>query len=261
MKPILQYVGGKQADLTYFTSFIPQEMKYYYEPFLGGGSVYFHLKPEKAILSDINVRLISFYKGIQKKDINPELAELSLRYEQENPKELYYHLRDVYNQKQEDKYSKEAIYYFINKTAFRGLNRVNKKGEFNASFGFRKTFPSHIEEEAIELLKKANIRCYSYEKSFNEAEKEDFMFLDPPYHTTFSRYGNKEDFSEEQQRKLAQDFKNLSTRALLIINEDKLTRELYKPFIKDRYSKKFNISYAMGKKPKPPVTHLIITNY
>lgn len=261
MKPILQYVGGKQADLSHFASFIPQKIKCYYEPFVGGGSVYFYLAPKKAVLSDINRRLIDFYKGIQKVNINSELAELAVRYKIEDPKQLYYHLRDVYNGKVKDKYSKEAVYYFINKTAFRGLNRVNNKGEFNASFGFRKNFPSHIDEKAIEILKNAEIKCCSYEQSFNKADKKDFMFLDPPYHTTFSRYGNKEDFSEDQQRKLAQDFRNLSTRALLIINEDNLTKELYTPYIKGKYSKKFNISYAMGNKPKHAVTHLIISNY
>lgn len=203
MKPILQYPGGKRADIKYFSGFFPQEMESYYEPFLGGGSVYFHLEPRRAILSDINKRLINFYQGIQEKDINSELEELAIRYKKEDPKALYYHLRDVYNQKQEDKYSKEAIYYFINKTAFRGLSRVNRKGEFNASFGFRKNFPNHIEGKAIELIRNAEIKCSSYEHSFNKAGNKDFMFLDPPYNTTFNRYGNKEKFSEEQQRKLA----------------------------------------------------------
>ena len=155
MKPILKYRGGKSKEIPRYLNLIPK-FETYYEPFLGGGATYFHLEPKKAFVSDINSNLIDFYNEISSDNfslVKQELLELQNKYElnrrifmerkQKSPEdrvvdpneELYYSIRDMFNNKIENKYSRAAIYYFINKTAYSGMIRYNSLGEFNVPYG------------------------------------------------------------------------------------------------------------------------------
>ena len=283
MKPILKYRGGKSKEIPRYLNLIPK-FETYYEPFLGGGATYFHLEPKKAFVSDINSNLIDFYNEISSDNfslVKQELLEIQNKYElnrrifmerkQKSPEdrvvdpneELYYSIRDMFNNKIENKYSRAAIYYFINKTAYSGMIRYNSLGEFNVPYGRYANFNTTLlSTEHHELLRQTEIHKGSYEKGFELAGPKDFIFLDPPYDTVFSDYGNEVftgDFGEVEHRKLASDFKNLSSPAMMIIGETPLINSLYEGFIKGSYPKAYSVNIRNRFKSKS--NHLIITNY
>ena len=264
MQAMLKYSGGKRNEIKYFKKYIPKEFDKYIEPFIGGGAVYFHLEPEKAIINDINTPLIEFYKGIRDnyEKIYEELKELNEEYrDEEKREELYYKIRDMYNGKIEVKYEPAAIYYFINKTAYSGMIRYNQKGEFNVPFGRYKNINiDAISEEHHKLLKKTKIYNENFEKIIKMAKKDDFVFLDPPYDTTFKEYGNlKNDFGENEHRKLAKIFKESKAKIMLVISETPLILELYGDYVVDTYEKRYAVNIKNRFKSK--AKHLIIKNY
>lgn len=129
----------------------------------------------------------------------------------------------------------------------------------------RKVFIANKKDEPDKRVndpKNAEIANESYEKSFSLATDKDFLFLDPPYDTTFSDYGNEEftgDFKEDDQRKLAENFKNLSAPALMIISSTPLTQDLYHSFIKRKYHKNYSVNIRNRFNSK--AEHLIVANY
>jgi DNA adenine methylase len=172
-------------------------------------------------------------------------------------------MRDAFNNKFQSHYSYATIYYFINKTAYSGIVRYNSKGEYNVPFGrYKNLNTSPIDKSHIELLKSAKLYNKDYSEIFNMAGKDDFMFLDPPYDCVFSDYGNqkyKNGFPEEEHKRLANDFRNLPCKALMIIGKTPLIEDLYRPYIKEEYAK----SYAINIKNRfsTDTTHLIVANY
>ena len=254
MKPIIKYRGGKSKEIPNFIQFIPQNYDRYVEPFLGGAALYFYLEPHAALINDINDKLINFYLSVRNNfnTLRKELTSLEttyisnqIAYEKlkatdttsiyvENKNEaLYYLLRDMFNAKIEKKYSDASLYYFINKTSYSGMLRFNSKGEFNVPFGRYKNFNTKFVSKAhSELLNKAEITNTDYSDVFNRCTANDFIFLDPPYDCIFTDYGNIEqnDFTEDDHVRLAQDFRNLPSRALMVIGKTPLTEDLYRPY-------------------------------
>lgn len=283
MKPIIKYRGGKSKEIPNFIQFIPQNYDRYVEPFLGGAALYFYLEPHAALINDINDKLINFYLSVRNNfnALRKELTSLEttyisnqIAYEKlkatdttsiyvENKNEaLYYLLRDMFNAKIEKKYSDASLYYFINKTSYSGMLRFNSKGEFNVPFGRYKNFNTKFVSKAhSELLNKAEITNTDYSDVFNRCTANDFIFLDPPYDCIFTDYGNIEqnDFTEDDHVRLAQDFRNLPSRALMAIGKTPLTEDLYRPFIKAEYEKKYAVN--IRNRFKSESMHLIITNY
>lgn len=280
MKPLIKYRGGKFEDFKFFKKYIPHQMNVYYEPFLGGGAVFFKIDPLRAYVADINKPLITFYKDLvlHYSEVKSELHRIQgvyeynvqqyKNYKKENKNkyvkdmnsQLYYNIRDMYNNKKSREYHYATLYYFLNKTAYSGMIRYNKHGDFNVPYGRYKNFNTNlITHDQVTLLKRSTIKCESYEHSFTKATPSDFMFLDPPYDTTFSSYGNKKDFNKNSQIKLAKDFKNLNTRALMIIAKTPLTWHLYHNYVCDTYSKDYSVNIRNRFHSK--ATHLIITNY
>ena len=283
MKPILKYGGGKYKEIEKFSKYIPSSFDTYYEPFVGGGALFFHLVPPKAVIGDVNRPLIHFYRELKENfnEVVTETKEIADKFEENqksfnnlkdyhqekrthNPNEdLYYDLRDQFNGLKERRYSLASLYYFINKTAFSGMIRYNKEGHFNVPFGHYKhfsnksiTFQHHL------LLTHTQIIQCDYTASFKMAGENDFMFLDPPYDCVFTNYGNMKtvgDFGEEQHRQLAEDFKKLHCKALLIISDTPLIQELYQGYIKESYDKNYAVN--IRNRFKASAKHLIITNY
>ena len=281
MDPIIKYCGGKRREIKYFAKYFPDsfgtDSGTYYEPFLGGGAVFFEFMPKNAFLSDSNRQLMDFYKDFSKhytrirRELEGLAAEFQLNqteYELEkkiNPKEhvvnrnenRYYLLRRALNGSWCD-YSSAAVYYYINRLAYAGLTRFNSKGEFNAPFGHYKKFSIENADLAhARLLQQAELKCCKYQAAFNRMTEKDFAFLDPPYNGVFSNYGTE--FGEKEHRELAQDFRNLSGKALMVIGKTPLTEELYRGLIKDEYG----VKYAIDIKNRMPRNngHLIVTNY
>lgn len=283
MKPIIKYRGGKSKEIHLLTPYIPRYAGKYIEPFFGGGAMYFHLEPKQALINDINTKLMNFYSAVQQNylELSKELAQLEEIYtenrkafdalKKERPNErvedkneaLYYKLRDMYNGLTIPKYSKAALYYFINKTAYSGMIRFNSKGEYNVPYGRYKNFnTSLITEKHHQLLSNTEIHNSDYSEIFAHTEPEDFIFLDPPYDCIFSDYGNdehKDGFSEANHRQLASDFQNLNCRALMVIGATPLTRELYGGMIVAEYDKNYAVN--IRNRFHAEAIHLIVTNY
>lgn len=282
MKPIIKYRGGKSKEINNFIEFIPNQYDRYIEPFAGGAALFFYLAPNAALINDINSRLVNFYSAVRENfdSLKAELTRLELtyrsnqmEYEQikmkdksrhvENKNEaLYYLLRDMYNGIIEKKYLDATLYYFINKTSYSGMLRFNSKGEFNVPFGRYKNFNTQlVSEEHSELLKRTEITNEDYSEIFNRCTVNVFVFLDPPYDCIFTDYGNIEQngFTEDNHRRLAQDFRNLESRSLMVIGKTPLTEELYRPFIRAEYSKTYAVN--IRNRFKSESTHLVVTNF
>ena len=284
MKPLLKYVGGKARELKYILSEIPSDYDKYIEPFVGGGALYFYLEPNKAIINDINSKLIDFYIGI-KEDydiIRQQIDKLEIIYQDnwkefdklkdKNPnvklenknEDLYYYIRDLYNHDYNNsKYHKAVLYYFINKTAYTGMMRHNSKGEFNVAYGrYRTLSPNAITKEHSDLLQSAKIYNKNYKDIFSMTTKNDFMFIDPPYLTTFHNYGNLDkmnSFDRLEHIKLANEFKKLKCKALMIIGKTQLIEDLYGDYIVGEYEKNYSVN--IRNRFKSSMSHLIVKNY
>lgn len=281
MKPMLKYSGGKSKELKYFLKYIENEkFDRYFEPFFGGGATYFALEPHQAIINDLNKKLINFYLDVKNNFdlLKKELSHLEQIYIENqrlyqelkalNPKErvpnknedLYYKIRKEFNYPTNE-FLKGTVYFFINKTAYSGMIRYNKKGEYNVPFGRYKNFNTDlITKEHNELLQRTEIYNTDYLVIFDKATPNDIMFLDPPYDCIFNSYGNLEkDFDESEQRRLAENFKNLNTRALMVIAKTPLTEELYKKYIIDEYDKNYSVN--IKNRFKSEAKHIIIKNY
>ena len=283
MNPMIKYRGGKSKEIEHFLKNMPQDFDRYIEPFFGGGALYFYLEPKKAIINDVNSRLYRFYKEMQSRypEARKQLDDLQIVYEENqkifvelkrnNPEKrvenlnekLYYKMRDAFNNKIETEYLESVVYFFINKTAYSGMIRYNSNGEYNVPFGRYKNLNTKlITDEHYNLLKRTEIYNYDYSKIFEMSNEKDFIFLDPPYDCVFSDYGNeayKDGFGEEEHRRLANDFKNLSCKALLVIGKTALTEELYGDYIVEEYDKSYAVN--IRNRFKADAKHIIVTNY
>lgn len=283
MKPMLKYRGGKTKELGEIRKFIPKFSGNYVEPFFGGGALFFDLEPERAIINDINISLMTFYKGIRDEydKVKKELYVLQREHENNrenyekqkkvNPQkkipdkneEIYYNMRASYNGNLNLGFHPATIYYYINKMAYSGMIRYNKKGEYNVPYGRYKNFNTDlISEKHRDLLKISDIYSDSYEKIFNLLTKDDFLFLDPPYDCIFSDYGNietKDGFTEDMHRKLSLDFDNLGCKALMVISKTDLTKELYGNKIIHEYDKTYSVN--IRNRFKSEAKHILVANF
>lgn len=283
MKPLIKYRGGKSKEIPHLIKHIPQFDGHYIEPFFGGGALFFHLQPKKAIINDINSKLMNFYKGV-KSDFNnlkDELSEIEKIYKinrkkfeqlkaqtptervDDNNETLYYQIRDMFNDLTEKKYSDALLYFFINKTAYSGMIRYNAKGEFNVPYGrYANLNTSLVTQSHNKLLTNTEIYNLDYSGIFKMATENDFMFLDPPYDCVFSDYGNvehKDGFNEENHIELAKQYKQLKCKALMVIGRTPLTEKLYGEMIVDEYGKSYAVN--IRNRFKSEASHILISNY
>lgn len=232
-KPFLKWAGGKRSIIKILLENAPLDFNKYYEPFLGGGALFFALKPQKAILSDFNLDLILTYNVIK---TNPKDLINSLKIHQKNHnKDYYYLIRNNYNNENPIEIASRFIY--LNKTCFNGLYRVNSKGEFNVPIGTYEN-PLIADEENIincHLVFK-NIEMKHLEFNLTRPSKGDFVYLDPPYYpidsNSFTKY-TKNNFNEGNQIKLFKYCKRLTDRGVKFMLSNSNTnfiRNLYKDF-------------------------------
>ena len=254
-KPILKWAGGKTQILTHLIRKVPENYGKYIEPFFGGGALYFALSPEKAIIADSNPELINFYK-IVAKDVDSLIDELDGYV---NDKDFFYEMR-AKDTNRLSKVEAAARTLYLNRTAFNGLYRVNKKGQFNVPFGAYKN-PTIVNSQqlllASRLLKEATIVSGDYKDVIaTYAEERDFIFLDPPYlpvseYSDFKRY-TKEQFYEEDQVELSLLVKKLNDKGchiLLTNSNHPLIHDLYSNYSIEVHQTKRNIS-SKGNKRK-----------
>lgn len=283
MKPIIKYRGGKSKEIPNIIRHIPRFTGRYIEPFFGGGALYFYLEPQKAIINDINSKLMSFYSGVRDNYVflRKELDTIQYIYEknrsefntlkllhpndrvEDKNEEFYYELRLMFNSVIDKKYSEALLYFFINKTAYSGMIRYNSRGEFNVPYGrYQHLNTKCVSKFHSDLLQKAEIYNKDYREIFAMCKTDDFVFLDPPYDCVFSDYGNdeyREGFTEDAHIRLAEDFKMLPCKALMVIGRTKLTERLYEGYIVDEYAKSYSVN--IRNRFKSSSSHIVVANY
>lgn len=259
LKPIIKWSGGKADEIKYFEKYFPSTYDCYLEPFIGGASVYFYLRPKKAVISDVHKELIDFYNGIKNKK-SKDIYEFMKAHP--NEETTYYQVRDQMEINNPVENAKR--FYYLRKTCFRGMLRYNKKGEFNIPYGKYKTinYEDLNNKEYENTLKDTQILNQSFEYIFENYNSENnFMFLDPPYDSEFTDYGYCK-FGKEEQKKLAQFFKETNIKCLMVIGKTPFIEELYKDYIVEEYDKKYKFKLYEGRIGSEIDTkHLIIKNY
>ena len=234
--PILKWVGGKRQLLPIIHKYLPKlsNTATYYEPFIGGGAVFFDLQPSKAVVNDINHELINVYQTIRD-DVENLIAELGHENKYANTSECYYKIReldrnpDVYNKLSNIEKAARVIY--LNKTCYNGLYRVNSMGEFNSPFGRYKN-PSIVNEIGLNAVSKyfreadITFRNMDFEDALEGIKKGDFVYFDPPYvplstTSNFTGY-NESGFGFEEQERLKRLCDKLTDQGvhILLSNSD-----------------------------------------
>lgn len=231
VEPFLKWAGGKRWLAN--TNQLPRPASFdrYIEPFLGGGAIFFHLNPRRAILSDINCELIQLYQVIR--DNPAELMERMLDHHNLHNQQYYYQVRAAIP---EDAIERAARTMYLNRTCWNGLYRVNLKGVFNVPIGTKSTVVfDHDDFTSIaERLNTAEIHCCDFEESISEAQQGDFLFVDPPYTVRHNMNGfikyNENIFSWNDQIRLRDAVAGAISRgaAVVVTNADHdSVRELY----------------------------------
>lgn len=242
--PFLKWVGGKSRLIQQYQKHLPkvQDIKTYYEPFLGGGSLFFHLQPKSAILSDINQDLIETYCSVR--DNLEQLIDLlqihQNKHNNDNSKnhDYYYQVR---SHTYKTPIERAARLIYLNKTCFNGLYRVNSKGEFNVPVGKYKNpkiCNPDLLSSASAALKSAKIEVRRFEEILDHAKSsDDFVYFDPPYHplnnTSYFTAYSADAFNEDDQIRLRDIFAELASRGVKVMlsNSDSgFIRELYSDF-------------------------------
>lgn len=266
--PVVKWAGGKGQLLGQMEPFFPPPGAYkrYFEPFLGGGAVFFHLQPAQALLSDLNEELVNVYEVIR-----DQLDELlaSLRRHKDD-EDYYYWIRALPDSRELTDVQRASRFIYLNKRCYNGLYRVNSKGQFNVPRGSYKTPPRIFDEQNLRnvsvLLKAANLRVAPYNEALAEARRGDFVYLDPPYQplsatANFTRY-TKDSFEEEDQVRLAEALDALDRRGgrFLLNNHDTpLQRRLYSRFNVDVATANRMINSRADR--RRGTAELIVTNY
>ncbi|XOA43137.1 MAG: Dam family site-specific DNA-(adenine-N6)-methyltransferase [Candidatus Nealsonbacteria bacterium] len=267
VQPFLKWAGGKAQLLEQYAVFFPQRYNRYFEPFLGGGAVFFYLEPNKAILGDYNKNLIQCFLVV--KNHVKQLIDLLKIHRKHHNKEYYGKMRKDYNTKRLGKTERTAIFIYLNKTCFNGLYRVNSKGGFNVPFGKYRN-PAIFDEENLlatsKLLKRVKLYSDDFSKILDYVKKDDFVYLDPPYYplsktSSFTNY-TSERFLEDEQKRLANVFRKLDKKKckVMLSNSDtKFIKNLYKDYRIETVKANRNIS-CVGNK-RGPINELVILNY
>ncbi|MBR0046678.1 MAG: DNA adenine methylase [Bacteroidaceae bacterium] len=292
-KPFLKWAGGKGQLLSQLSEHLPDKIRKksftYIEPFVGGGAMLFYMLQHfgnirKAVINDVNEDLMLTYRII-KEDVEALITNLEkiergyLTLTDQNERcQLFYEIRERYNQHVGDDIERASQLMFLNKTCFNGLFRVNKRGLFNVPCG-RYANPTICNAEVLradsKLLQSANVEiCQGdYAQTIQYVDELTFIYLDPPYRpldatSSFTSYA-KGDFNDDDQRALAGFCHQLSDRGCLWMEsnadcsaknpEDTFFEELYRDYRIERvYASRF-INANPNKRGK--LTELLIKNY
>jgi len=264
--PFVKWAGGKRCLIKELISHLPPRFETYYEPFVGGGALFFTINKQikNAFLSDINFELVITYKAIQKEP--DKLLTLLKKYKENHSKEYYYKTRQSHNKSNPLEVAARLIY--LNRTCYNGLYRVNKLGQFNVPMGTYKN-PTIANEANImtcsKCLKNVKIEMRSFDTICPKAG--DFVYFDPPYHPTdeisFTSY-TKLDFTEKDQANL-RDFALLlhkkGIKLMLSNSNTRFIRDLYKSSIFKIHIVEAPRLVNCKKDKRNPVEEVIITNY
>ena len=272
-KPFVKWAGGKRQIMPEIKKYVPENYDTFYEPFVGGGAVFFELAPRKAVLNDYNSELMNVFECIKDEDKFDKMCTELNHHEANHSEEYYYQVRNIdrdikkYNKLAD--YKKAARTIYLNKACFNGLYRVNSKNEFNVPFGKKEkvnTYEGQNLGVVHCILNFNDIKLLStdFEEAVKDAKKGDFVYLDPPYDSDTSTFNDytENGFNKDEQIRLAKLFKELSDRGCYVMLSNHntiLVKEMYSDYNIHIIEANRNIN-ANGKKRKK-VEEVIITNY
>ncbi len=291
-KPFIKWVGGKsqlieQLDAQLPADFGKWENVTYVEPFVGGGAMLFYILQrypniKRAVINDINSDLANCYRTVRD---NPEELIASLKdiegsylalETEEARKEFFMAVRARYNEKNLDPIENTTKFFFLNRSCFNGLYRVNKKGLFNVPFG-RYSNPTICDPETIrkdsELLQRVEILNGDFEATFDYAQGKTLFYFDPPYRplsdtSSFNDYA-KEAFNDDAQIRLKEYCDKINTAGYTFMlsnsdckgknEEDNFFDVLYSAYKIERVWASRSINSNPNKRGK--LTEILVHNY
>jgi len=272
LQPFTKWTGGKRQLLGELRSYMPETYGRYFEPFVGGGALFFDLAPEKAVINDFNEELINAYRQIKN---NPaELINLLIKHKENNSKDYYLELRSADRDGRISRMTgveRAARILYMLRVDFNGLYRVNSKNQFNVPYGRYKN-PKIVEVDLLyqisEYLNENDIEILQtdFAEAVKDAETGDFVYFDPPYiplneTSSFTSYTH-EGFSFEEQVRLRDTFKELTERgvyAMLSNSSSPLVEELYKDF--NIYFVEAQRTNGAKSSSRGKISEIIVTNY
>ncbi len=266
--PIVKWVGGKRQLMFELLKNMPKSYNRYFEPFIGGGALFFELQPQNGYISDMNKELITLYTVVRD-DVYELIDDLN---KHKVSKEYFLKIRNLdrtekYNSLSDVKIASRFIY--LNRTCFNGMYRVNSQGQFNVPFGNYKN-PRIVDAENLincsKLLKNTEIYCADFSEILNKVQKGDFVYFDPPYvplneTSSFTSY-TKDGFDLDMQFKLRDVCDELDNKGVMFMlsnSDTKLVNELYSNY----EIKKVFASRAINANPngRGKITEVLVKNY
>lgn len=261
--PFIKWAGGKQSIAGQLLACFPENFDCFYEPFVGGGSVFMATDWKQAVISDVNDWLVDTYKAIR--DDWERVAEILDTMP--NEKSFFLELRSKHATFHKTHFERAAAFIYLNKTCFRGLFRVNKGGYFNVPYGEydrRYYDPSNL-KNVSKLLGKVQIYTGDFELCLASAGPNDFVYFDPPYYklggfSDFNRY-TPDQFKETEHIRLAALCRELDERGIrwAVSNSDTpFTRELFKGYCFTPVNARREINLRSKDRN---ISELLFTNY
>jgi DNA adenine methylase len=274
MKPILKWAGGKRQLLKVIMNELPEKFNSYFEPFFGGGALFFQLLPKNAYINDLNAELINLYTIFQNPTFLKSLIKELRNYEKRHSEEFYYQIRGLdrlpdYEELSQVKRAARILY--LNKACYNGLYRVNSNGFFNVPFNGKDKvtlFADANFKEIRDYFKENNIKLTvsDFAENLKLARKGDFVYLDPPYDlieekSSFTSY-TKENFTQEDQKRLSNVCMELDKKGVfwLLSNHNTTNiKNLYKHFTIKLVKANRLINSDSSKRDK--IEEVLIKNY
>jgi len=274
-KPFVKWAGGKRQLIPILNENLPKSFGTYYEPFLGGGALLFHMlterKGQKCSISDLNSDLVLTYTTIRNRidELISSLKNHERNYHKDS-KTYYYSVRESNPRSEIEKTSRLL---FMNRTCFNGLYRVNSKGKFNVPLG-RYTNPNIVNEEnlrsvsAILESSKVAIKCRDFESVLRDAKKGDLVYFDPPYQpvsqtANFTSYTNKS-FTYEDLNRLAELCLKLDSKGCKVLLSNSDSKEVAEIFSNKSWKiNRIQANRSINSNSKKRTGHfeLLIKNY
>lgn len=276
--PIVKWVGGKRQLQAHILPLLKRGIdgtsNKYFEPFLGGGAMFFALEPSKSVLADVNIGLINLYRSIRTNlpEFLAKMSEIENQYNNlasSDQEKMFYSIREIYNAEKRSGVEQALNFLFLNKSCFNGTYRENQKGEFNVPFGKKQKISLGNEKNLTSAsisLSKTELHISSFENTVRTSVKNDLVYFDPPYiplsaTSAFTSYAAK-GFGISEQFELRDTFIRLDKKGVKVALSNSsapLVRELYADFNITELSASRNISASSS--GRTPVTELLVTNF
>ena len=240
-RPFLKWAGGKRQLLASLRRLAPRDPSTYFEPFVGGGALFFALQPKRAVLADVNERLIRTFKGVQN-NVEEVIRQLESFRHRHTP-EFFYEFREKDIDAGTDA-DVAAWFIYLNKTGFNGLYRVNRDNRFNVPFG-RYVNPTICDKDTLRAcsaaLAKAKLLVADFASVVKEARRDDFVYFDPPYvplseTSSFTSYTSR-GFGHQEQKRLRDTARKLKKRGVRVLLSNSSA-----PSVRDLYAEGFDIT-------------------